>query len=262
MAGRRHGGLIGVNHNNTCHPAFLRLVSAIQEWRLGELEHVTVCVNVPLRQLNAGQHSHWMFRAPGNIVLEQAPHPLSQICFLLGAVNRASSLVSGEITLNSGLPFYTSWQSSLLCERGSAQLFMGFGKEYFDFWLHAVGQDGAALVDLRRNIFRLSEKTRFLDPVDNLVDAFRNASRITGQSSMNFSDYVLGFLKLRTAADPFSTGMRLSITRFYEDLASGRSPREGIEQGAAVVEACDAIIEGASHIRAGMPGSQEVAANG
>ena len=245
------GRALGVNHNNTCHPAFLRLAGAVRDCRLGRLEHVTACLSVPLRQLNAGQHSHWMFQSPLNIVLEQGSHPLSQIVKLLGEVQEASTMVSGGVTLNSGAVFHDTWQVSVKCQRGTAQLYMSFGRENLDFWIHAIGQDGAAVADLRRNTFRLSEKTRFMEPIDNLVDTLRGAASLGKAGTGNFVNYVLSFFKLKPPADPFPRGMRNSIADFYADLRAGRPPREGVSAGLAVVEACEAVAEGGHGIVAG-----------
>src|SRR5947209_6445072 len=235
------GRTVGVNHNNTYHPAFLRLVDAVRDRKLGAVQHVTACLNVPLRQLDAGQHGHWMFQQPGNIILEQACHPLSQIQRLLGPVRRVASLVTGETVLNNGRPFYSKWQCSLECRRGTAQLFLSFGREYLDSWLYAVGQDGAAMADFRRNLFRLSQKTRFMEPVDNAIDSLAAARAMAGQGMANLTAYTLGFLKLRPPKDPFSTGMQLSIADFYARLAAGRAPREDVDAGLAVIAACEAI---------------------
>lgn len=249
-AGQCFGRAIGVNHNNRFHPAFQCLVNAVRDWKLGELEHLTVCLNVPLRQLSAGQHSHWMFNSPGNIVLEQAPHPLSQIIHLLGPVKQASVLVSGKTTLNSGVDFYDTWQCSLLCERGTAQLFMGFGRDYLDSWINGIGQDAAGRCDLRRNTFQITRKTRFLEPLDNLLNGLEIAVKMAADSVARFIGYALGFIKLRSASDPFSISMHHSVAQFYEDLATEQTPREGIDQAVAVIAACDAIIKGYSEHQA------------
>jgi predicted dehydrogenase len=237
-----HGRSVGVNHNFTFNPAFSGLVSAIRDWRLGEVEHVTVCWNVPLRQLDTGQHSHWMFQEPGNIILEQGAHPLSLICTLLGGVREVSAIPTGKTMLNTGRSFFDTWQCSLVCERGAAQLFMSFGREWYDFWVHTGGQDGSAFADIRRNRFTLSQKTRFMNPVDDFLDGLKAACYTLGQASKNLANYSRGLLRLVPAQDPYPLGMRLSIEGFYEDLFAGRKPRQGVEQGVDVVQACEAII--------------------
>ncbi len=242
-AADRKGRLVGVNHNATFHPAFRRLIKAIQEGQLGGVQHVTACMNVPLRQLAAGQHSHWMFQRPGNIILEQAPHPLSQIQFLLGNFQSLSSVPSGPVRLNSGNLFFENWQISGIAERGTAQCFLSFGREYLEWSLHVIGQDGSAFVDLRRNIVVFSGKTRFMEPVENFLLAWGGAWQQLGQGSRNLADYCLGFVNLRPAGDPFYRSMSGGIRAFYEARSRRQSPPVTLESAAAVIKACEAIAQ-------------------
>ena len=241
LAAEAQGRYAGVNHNALFHPAFQALIARIQSGDLGAVQHVTACVNVPLRQLVAGQHGHWMFQKPGNIVLEQAPHPLSQIQFLVGNFLSLESLPSGRMRLNTGSAFFDTWQVSGICERGTAQCHLAFGKEYFDSWLHVIGQDAVAMVDLRRNTLRVTGKTRFMEPVENLRLGWSNALSEARQATGNLSDYCLGFLKLKSAADPFYRGMRDSIRAFYDARARQAPAPASMSQALAVIEACEAI---------------------
>ena len=248
---------LGVNHNAAFHPAVLRLLQMARNWRLGAIEHVTACVNVPLRQLWAGQHDHWIFREFGNIILEQAPHPLSQIQLLLGPVRECASTVSGLTHLETGVPFHDTWQVSLVCERGTAQLLLSFGREYMENSLHVIGQDGSAFVDLRRNTIRISEKSRFLDPVDNLRDAFRNSGTVLTQGVSSFVGYCLAFLNLRPSGDPFPLGISNSIQSFYDDLRQHRTPAMGLAEGASVIDGCERIVRSAENSLK-MPGEERM----
>jgi predicted dehydrogenase len=237
----RTGRIAGVNHNALYHPAFQRLTEAIAGRRLGGIEHVTATVNVPLRQLNTGDHGHWMFQKPGNIVLEQGPHPLSQIVRLVGKVRKISTLVSGEQTLNTGVPFFNTWQISLECERGTASCFLSFGREHMDNWIQVIGQDGSAFADLRRNRVGFTGKSRYLEPVEYLLHGLRDGSSIAGQSLSQFTGYVRGFLGLGPAADTFSQGILASIQAFYGNVRSHGRPPVGLDEACAVVEACEGI---------------------
>lgn len=239
---------VGVNHNATCFPAFRSAVEQIRRRRFGELQHVTVVVNVGLRQLSKGEHRHWMFRKPENLLLEQAPHPLSQILFLLGKVKSASALPAGEVVLNTGVRLYDTWQISLVCERGTAQCFISLGREYGDVWLQLIGQDATAFVDLRRNTFRISEKSRFMEPLDFFLDSFRNAGRTASQAGRNLTDYVLGFVGLRPPGDPFCESMWASIGGFYDSLRANQHAPTSLEEGTAVIEAYEQIVAGAESI--------------
>ena len=87
-AAETSGAALGVNQNFVHHPAFARLRRAVEAGTLGRPVHCRAVYNVPLRQLAARQFGHWMFVAPGNILLEQAVHPLSQIVALAGESHR------------------------------------------------------------------------------------------------------------------------------------------------------------------------------
>ncbi|MFP5288612.1 MAG: Gfo/Idh/MocA family protein [Thermoanaerobaculia bacterium] len=45
---------LAVNHNNLHHPAFTRLLDWVRAGRVGRVEHVRICLSVPLAQLEAG----------------------------------------------------------------------------------------------------------------------------------------------------------------------------------------------------------------
>ena len=237
----RSGRKLGVNHNLTFNPAFLGLLRAVQERRLGRIENVTVFFNMPFRLPSAGRH--WMFQNIGNIVYEAGPHPFSLVYRLIGKVRHASTVVSRETVLPNGRSFHGAWQTSLLAERGTAQCFLSFGTEYMDLWIHVVGQDGAAFADLRRNTLRVSEKSRFLPPVDDLLDSLRGGAPICRQGISNFANYALGFLGLKPPGDLFYTTMQGSMSAFYDALGAGKDPAIGLEEGQGVIEACAAVIK-------------------
>jgi predicted dehydrogenase len=238
------GTVAGVNHNQQWHPAFLKAVEQIRLWRLGRIEHVATFLSAPLRQLSAGQHEHWMFRHPGNIILEQAPHPLSQITRLLGAVDSASCVPSGHQILSTGSVFFDTWQISLSCERGPAQMLLAFGRDHLEFSIQIIGQDATALVDLRRNTIQFHEKSRFVEPFAYWLEGLRNAGSVALQSTSNLMNYGLAFLKLRAPSDTFSSGMNTSIRNFYEALRTGTRLPVGLREGAMVVNACERIVSG------------------
>lgn len=236
------GRIIGVNHNLTFTPCYTELLDAIRQCRLGKIEHVAALYNFPLRQLAAGQTDHWMFREPGNIVLEVGPHPLSTVQRLLGAVETVTTTVSGRHTLNSGLQFYDTWQSSMILERGTAQFFLSVGREYRDGCLYVLGQDGAACLDLLRNTITITEKSRFSPPVDDLRVTMSNARSMLGGGIRTFRTFVKGFLGSKSDGNAYYIGMRESIRAFYRAFQLKESPPVGLADGIMVIETCEAII--------------------
>ncbi len=244
-----------VNHNQSFHPAVLSLVEMARARRFGRIECVTVCLSTGLRQLSAGQHQHWMFDAPGNILLEQAPHPLSQIVRLLGSVQEAAVLTCGARTLNTGALFYDTWQISLICQRGPAQLLLAFGRDDVDSWIHVTGQDASAHGDLRRNTITVHPKSRWVPPVADLFDAARNGTFLAMQGARGLANYTLGFLKLKPPQDTFHLGMRASIAAFYEALSAGRPLPVPAREGREIVEACELIANAANRAATELAGA-------
>jgi predicted dehydrogenase len=182
-----------------------------------------------------------MFQKPGNIVLEQAPHPLSQIFTLTGNLQQCSVLTSGAVQLNTGVWFYDTWQISMLCERATAHCFLSFGKDCLDNWVHVIGEDAAATADLRRNVLRITEKTRFMEPVDNYLVTRRGGRDMLAQGFANLKDYSAGFLGLKPPADPFTAGMRGSIQAFHDAWRRGASLPVSLADATEVIRACERI---------------------
>ena len=56
-----------MNHNAVFHPAFQKLLADVAADKLGRIEHVVSMNNLPLAQLDSGEHDHWMFRDPTNV---------------------------------------------------------------------------------------------------------------------------------------------------------------------------------------------------
>lgn len=234
---------VGVNHNLTFMPSFLRMVDEIRNWRLGAVQHVAIKYNLPMG-LDGGKHAHWMFGSPERIMLELGPHPLSIVYRLLGPVVSAAALVSDRRTLSNGQTFWDTWQSSLACERGSAQVLLALGGQYLSTSIHVIGQDGEAFVDLLRNTLRVSGRTQYLR-VDQLLDGWRNGAGLVRQSVRNHSACMRGMLGFGPPYEMQNFSMNSSIGAFYQALRTGaKLPVDG-QDGTAVVESLEAIIQSA-----------------
>jgi predicted dehydrogenase/nucleoside-diphosphate-sugar epimerase len=212
---RQNGVRLGVNHNAVFHPAFRRLLDDVGRRKLGRIEHVVSINNLPLAQLDSGDHDHWMFRAPENILFEQATHPLSQIHALLGPVSDVDVARSGPRTLKTGAVFHTAWQMSLTCERGTAQLFIAFGRHCPEAVCHVIGQDGSARIDLLKNTYTLDRATKYFEPLDRALRSLADAANVARGASTALLRYVVSTLRLRRRTDPYYISMLRSIEAFY-----------------------------------------------
>jgi predicted dehydrogenase/nucleoside-diphosphate-sugar epimerase len=242
---------VGVNHNAVFHPAFQRLLADATARKLGRIEHVVSTNNLPLAQLESGEHAHWMFREPSNILLEQATHPLSQICELLGAVRDAAVIRTGERTLRTGTTFHRTWQMALTCERGTAQLFIALGRSFPASVVHVVGQDATARLDLLNNTYVLDRATKYLKPVDQVLRSVAEARRVVLDGGVDFLNYVLSTLRVRKRTDPYYVSMLKSIDAFYSSFDNDatlldRSARVGLQVVVASEKAIDALSQAAA----------------
>jgi predicted dehydrogenase len=243
---QRLGLKVGVNHNLAFMPGMMRLIDEIRNLRLGAIRHVTVMYSIPMPGLAKSPATHWMFGESGRIMLELGPHPVSIVCRLLGAVKDASTSVDGEITLANKALFYSTWMSSLICERGTASLVLSTAGGWPGGSVHVIGEDGEAFVDLRRNTFRISEKNRYIRAGD-LVDGLSNGISVARQSLRNFIAYGLGATGLRKSYGLQETSVKNSLESFYHAVRYDSPPIVGADEGTDVIDACFRIIEGARH---------------
>jgi predicted dehydrogenase len=233
---------VGVNHNMVFHPAVTRALNAIRDGRVGGIEHATIAFNIPMPELQWGPYSHWLFQSSENIVFETGVHPLSIVHRLFGRVLEMQTLCSGEKVLPSGVRFYTTWQLSMRCERGTANVLLSFAAGFHDMWLHIQGEDGICHADLRRNTVFLSEKSPALRPNDDLRDALRAAFGIARDGVRHYKNYIFSCLKQKVPYPTQYASMDASIRAFYDALRQGVNPPVSLPEGAAVVHACEMAV--------------------
>jgi predicted dehydrogenase/nucleoside-diphosphate-sugar epimerase len=245
VAARRSGVTLGVNQNFVHHPAFARLRLRLAAGEFGPLRFVDCVYNMPLRQLAARQFGHWMFHAPGNILLEQAVHPLSQIMALAGPVEDVQAIAGPRAEIAPGLWFSNTLTATLACRAVPAQLRFAVGQAY-PFWrLTAVCDDGVLVADILANQCYAHGRTRWLAPVDALISGTRTAGGMLGVALRNAGDYGLSTLHLQPRSDAFFRSMQGSIAAFHAVACAGADPELDGGFGRMVVAACEALAEAA-----------------
>ncbi len=239
------GTPLGVNQNFVHHPSFVRLRHLVETRAFGRPRFVDVLYNVPLRQLAARQFGHWMFAAPGNILLEQAVHPLSQIAALAGSIGAVRAFASPPVLLSPDRRFHASAEVALDCESLPAQLRFAVGQS-FPFWqVRVVCDDGIVVADILADRCVSYGRTRWMDAVDGFLSGARTAGALLRDSAAGTVRYVASLLKLRPRSDAFFVSMRASIAAFHAALDAGTPPALDAAFGAMLVGACERIRDAA-----------------
>lgn len=245
QAAQAGGARLGVNQNFLFHPAFVRLRRLLASGALGRPDHVDLIYNVPLRQLAARQFGHWMFSEPGNILLEQAVHPLSQIVALCGRVHAVRAMAESPMTLVPGLNFHPTLNATLACERLPANLRFAVGRS-FPFWqISVVCDDGVAVADILANRVHAHRRTMWLEAVDGVLSGLSTASALAGGGVRNALDFALAAVRLKGRSDPFFLSMKASIAAFHASLDGGPAPEADGAFGTHLVETCERLRDAA-----------------
>ena len=236
---------LGVNHNFIFYPLFKRLQNDLASQRIGKPEYVIAFYGGPLGQLDFGKFGNWMFQEPGNIILEQGPHPISQIRSILGEIQKVTGTATGKRELGKNQFFYDRWQAIFECECGSGFVHLSFGDKYSSQrTLHVYGQDGVISVDFLNNLYLIQEKSIFPDYLDPLANSMRYFPPVI-DGFKGFAGYVFSKFKLKDRTDPFFLTMKNSLQAFYNAIRSGSDLPCSGEDGLKVIEACEKWIEAA-----------------
>jgi len=247
------GLVLGANHNAAFHPAFRRLLERVRQGAIGRVEHVDVQLAVPLRQLEARDFSHWMFRRQENIVFEQAVHPFSQLYELVGAPREVRAHVLATRELRPGQPFHERWAVGARAERGTAQLSFSFGSTFQQSTIAVRGTDGALLADLHRNTLQEERKTLWLDFYDAYLATARRARQLARDARANLVQYLRQTLRLAPRGDAFYLGMRGSMAAFHAAFRAGQPVPSGSAEVAGVLAWCEACVRELAPVRPTAP---------
>src|SRR5262245_870133 len=151
-----------------------------------------------------------MFQTEGNILLEQGVHLFAVVHRLLGECRHVDAATGPPRRLPNGARFFDDWQLLLRCERGTAAVRMAFGRTMLETTVQAIGSDGAAFVDLQRNVCWLRRKTRWLDFIDHACNLVLGCGALMYGALRTVCGYGLALFGLRFPSDPFLRSMRQS----------------------------------------------------
>jgi predicted dehydrogenase/nucleoside-diphosphate-sugar epimerase len=239
----QHSGVrLGVNHNWLHLPHFQRALNDISQRKIGPVRHVVSTNSLPLFQLSAGQHDHWMFDQPTNILFEQGVHPLSQVCRLIGDVRTVEVSRHEPRLLRGGKEFYTKWQFALEGARASAQLSLAFGSIFPDAQLGIIGQDGVIRIDQLNDLYTIDRRSRLIEPGDRFVRGWRQARSIAWDACRGLMGYGLSLMRIGGRRDSYYLGMKGSIKDFYQCVHQRDCIADSAENGQQTIAAIEKMI--------------------
>ncbi|MEY3161292.1 MAG: hypothetical protein RIT25_1283 [Planctomycetota bacterium] len=233
-----HGVQLGVNHNMTFHRGVLWLRDRLQDGGLGRLEHLVLQHNVPLRQLQVGDTSHFMFRTEANILWEQAVHLFSILHEFLGRALEVHASTGLPRNLANGQRFFDEWQMALRLEKGTASVRMALGRGMPHATVTAIGSDGIAHVDLLRGSVRIERKTRWLEPLDHALNLAGSGLRLLGRACGVLTGFARGLFGWGAPDDPFVRSMRESLAAFHDALRAKSPAPRGVDAARSVHAMC------------------------
>jgi 2-alkyl-3-oxoalkanoate reductase len=232
------GQQIGVNQNMVFHPAMEELRQLVNSKKYGQVKQLDLTFRPVLRQLSAMQFSHWMFRSPLNLLLEQAVHPVSQILALLGKPDAIKAIPTDRLSINSENSVVTTFSSVMQFGAVSASFNFGVGALYPVWKVTAFCDDGVIEADMVANVCVVQDRTAYLDPLDQAISLRRFGKTKGARATKNLIDYAKATAGLGERSDSFYLGIKNSVNHFYGALAGKHPFITDVRFGLDAVDVC------------------------
>lgn len=237
-AGVGAGATLAVGHNFLFTPGYERLKADLAAGRLGRVEHVTVVWAKEFGQLRGGPFGAWVFRHPGNIMLEVGPHLAAHVLDLCGPPDRVAAEALDPVALPNGGTFYRRWLVTTHHGRATADVRASFGPGFTEHRVEVRGTAGTAVVDFEAGTYVLRRRTHLPTDFDRYARSRAEAKTVTRQARGTLARYVFSKLKLVKDGNPFGASIARAVRQFYAGLGGTTDPRLTAAFGASVVNLC------------------------
>jgi predicted dehydrogenase/nucleoside-diphosphate-sugar epimerase len=255
---------LGVNQNFMFHPGLLKFMADNAKGKFGRIRHISMICIVPLRQLDAKQLGHWMFRTPYNIILEQMVHPLSLLVRVAGKLDVTAAVAQAAQELAPGLFFHRGFDVSLRNDKTTAQIHMAFGENFPVWQMTVTGDDGNAVIDIFANTYVPQFRSRWMAQADGLISGVAVGLGHMGGAIGGLLKYGGSQVKLVGRSDQFFVGIKNSVASFHEAVTRNKPLDVSADTGLHLIELCERIgdMAGVSRapakVLAKLVGAQEV----
>jgi nucleoside-diphosphate-sugar epimerase/predicted dehydrogenase len=229
---------VGVGHNFLFAPVYERLKADVAAGLLGPISEVSIVWCKELGQLRAGPFGGWMFREPGNILLEIGPHSMAHLQDLVGAPERLRVEVDREMTLPSGKPFFRRWNIRADVGQTAVDLQFSLGAGFTEHRIHARGLIGSATADFEAGTYVHRRHAPLPDDFDRWQMTRNEGKALIRQSRAKLLRYGLSKLKLVKQGNDFGASLARSVAAFYTDMTAPIDSRLSLPFAGRVVGAC------------------------
>lgn len=234
---------VGVGHNFLFTSNYEQLKSDVDSGLLGPLCEVAIVWSKELGQLRGGPFGGWMFRDPGNIMLEIGPHSVSHLLDLIGEPDKLTVETDRETLLPNGQRFYRRWL--IRAHRGPTvvDLSLATAGGFTEHRIHVRGLLGSATADFEAGTYVRRCHAPLPDDFDRWQMTGREGKSLRRQGRRKLMRYLLSKFKLSKNGNDFGTSIARSIGCFYQNLQDKIDSRLSIDFATRVVATCEQIAE-------------------
>lgn len=212
--------VVGVNHNFLFSEAYRILRRAIYSGTLGPLDDIIINHFHELKPIRLGPFDSWMFRAPGNVLLEIGPHLVSALLDLVGPPETLTVTTDRKVMLPNGSQVIRRWRIHMTAGRTAQDININFGPGFGQWTITAHGLLGSGILDLDANSCIIDHGTALSPDLDRYSRSRSSARQLQQQALKTLTDYALTKVKLRKRGNPYQTSILDSIATFYAGLRS------------------------------------------
>jgi nucleoside-diphosphate-sugar epimerase/predicted dehydrogenase len=250
---RRVSRVVGVNHNFLFASVYDRLKADVEARILGPIREVSIVWNKELGQLRSGPFSGWMFREPGNVMLEIGPHSMAHVLDLVGTLESLNVDADRAITLPNDRPFYRRWQARCTHKETVVNLAFSLEAGFTEHRIHVRGLIGSATADFEAGTYVLRRHAPLPEDFERHRITRNEGRDLVRQGRRKLLRYVLSKLKLSKSGNDFGVSIARAIARFYSHLGVAGSVIP-ISRGLSLGFAAD-VVAACAKIAASVPGS-------
>ncbi len=172
--------LLAVNHNFLFHRPAVQLRNDIFSGQLGTLRSIDILWRKPIGLTHGSPQGSWMYRSPGNILLEVGSHVFAHLLDVVADPVIEMVTASDQFGLCNGEDFFFRWviegRSAGAGTRFRLELDMNDGGA--DHRIEAIGTGGVAIADFGRDRYSLRSPSPLGPDLGAVVEGVHEFGRV------------------------------------------------------------------------------------